>query len=174
MIISITNGIMVRALELTTASTSTISALRASSSKYLPCILIKAANTCVADLICCSQMPPRWLVAGGFLCDTVQSKPLFRSNDYDFISSWCISWKASSRSFSTITKLLLFLDLIARMLPLLPINFLKICVKESVSILLQTSRYTALLAIQVKMITYHLISVLLSLIIIVPSMSKPE
>ena len=146
-----------RGLELTTASTSTISVLRASASKFLPCVMIKAANTCVADLICYFQIQPRWLVAGEVLCYTIQPKPLSWSNDYDFISSlWCISWKAFSYSFSNPRKLLLFSDLIVRMLLLLLINFLKICVMEFVSILLQTSRYTVLVAIQVKMVLYLL------------------
>ena len=145
-----------RGLELATASTSTISVLRVSASKFLPCVLIKSANTCMTDLICYFQISPRWLVAGEVLCYTIQPKPLFWSNDCDFISLWCISWKAFSYSFSTPRKLLLFSDLIIRILLLLPINFLKICVMEFVSILLQTSRYTVLVAIQVKMVLYLL------------------
>ena len=58
------------------------------------------------------------------------------------------------------------------MLPLLPTNLLKASLKESVSILLQMSRCTALIARQVKMIPYLLSSVLLSFIRKEPSMSK--
>lgn len=63
----------VACLELTTASTSPISVLRGSSSNILPCVLMKAANTWLADLIC-SQMSPIWLLAGGFLSYTIQSE----------------------------------------------------------------------------------------------------
>lgn len=69
----------VACLELTTASTSPISVLRGSSSNILPCVLMKAANTWLADLIC-SQMSPIWLLAGGFLSYTIQSETFFWRN----------------------------------------------------------------------------------------------
>ena len=138
----------VRSQEFTTASTSTISVLRASSSKLLPCHLIKATNICLANLICCFQLPPIWFAADGFLCHTIQSERLFWTND--FILLWVITWEAFNSSFSPPTTLLPLSDPIVRMLPLPPMSPLKACIKESVSILLKSSSYTALLARQVR------------------------
>ena len=58
------------------------------------------------------------------------------------------------------------------MLPLLPTNLFKVSIKELVSILLQISRCTALIARQVNIIPYLLSSVLPSLIRKGPSMCK--
>ena len=127
-------------LELTTASTSPINVLRGSSSNILPCVLMKAANTCLPDLIC-SQMSPIWLLAGGFLSYTIQSELFFLKK---LLLLWCIPWKAISSSFSVSTKFLPLQDLIIRILLLM--YLLKACIKGSVFVLLQTLRGTALLA----------------------------
>ena len=55
-------------LELTTATNSTISIFRASSSKLLPCVLIKTTNIFLAGTYLSF---PNSLTAGGFLCHTI-------------------------------------------------------------------------------------------------------
>ena len=123
-------------------------------------------------------MPPIWLPPGGFLGHIIQSEPLFRKNDFNLIFLSCA---ASLGKFSVVPFRLPFgsplplSDVIVRMFPLLLMNLVKIIKKESVSILLQTSRCKDLLVIQViRMILYLLSSFLLSLTRKEASMSKSQ
>ena len=57
-------AVRVSALEFIITSTSIIKVLRASSFKLDPWVLSSDPNNAIADLIWCSQIPPKWLPAG--------------------------------------------------------------------------------------------------------------
>ena len=78
-------------MEFTIASTSIIKVFRASSFKLDPWVLSSDTNTALADLIWCSQVPPKWLPAGGFSFQIIRSLPKFCKNP--LILFWSVSRK---------------------------------------------------------------------------------
>ena len=129
----------VKGLELRTALTSVINLLRLSSSKLFPCVFVKVAITFLADLICLSQIPP----CGLQLVDYVS---ILSSLSHVPGEMESISWEAFHSSIWGPTKLLPSSDLSILIFPRLAMNILRTWIKESVSIVFATSRWTVLLA----------------------------
>ena len=123
---------MVSCLEFTIATTSIIKVFRASSFKLDLWVQSSDPNTALADLIWHSQIPPKWLPAGGFFLQVIQLLHKFCKNL--LILFWSISRKPLQSSFFAPMKLLPLSDLSILTFPRRPISYLKHIIKESTSI----------------------------------------
>ena len=141
----------VRGLLLIVDSASQRNVLSDSSSRRLPCSLIRPLLTFLIDLICLSHTPPKLLVDAGFL---IQSILALRSSALTFWSS--ISSIAFLSSASAPIKFVPLSQRISLTGPLLQMNRLNAWIKESVSKESATSMCTALLAKQVNNAPYLL------------------
>ena len=139
----------VRGLLLIVYSASQRKVLNESSSRRLPCSLMRPFMTFLIDLICLSQTPPKLLADAGFL---IQSMLSLRS-------SALISWSSiSSIAFlSSASAPIKFVPLSQRISltdPRLQMKRLGAFINESVSKESATSMCTALLAKQVNKAPY--------------------
>ena len=143
----------VRGLLLIMDSASHRNVPRLSSSRRLPCSLTRLFMTFLIDLICLSQTPLKLVADAGFL---IQSMLALRSPALIFWSS------ISSTAFlSSVSAPMIFVPLSQRISligPLLQMNHLNACIKESVSKESTTSMCTAMLAKHVNKAPYLLMT----------------
>ena len=125
-----------------------ISICRDASSKMRPCVCSREFKIALVDLIWQSQIPPMWLVAGGFLFQVIQSPPWSWRKFSIFM--WSNLLNTFSNSYSAPTKLEPLSERVYLTFPLQAINFFSAWMNESVSRLCVTSVWTSLLARKVK------------------------
>ena len=155
-----------------TASASHMNVRSTSSFSWRPFFSRSAERTLRTVLICLSHTPPMWLAVGALNLNSIQSQFILRR--LDLILSWCISPRASLSSRLAPMKFVPWSARSWRIGPRLQTNRRSAFRKESVSIVLQTSKWTDLEAMQVKITPYRLSSLRPSLTYLGPKKSTPQ